>query len=104
MDIDIVITKAQEQLQLAMEAQHQENSLQHWTEMAVKAWVMEFGRMVVSDKEVVEEASKLVVERVAGKKMAAKAVAAAVERIQNKQIQMSNFWLLQFSLEVNSVV
>ena len=51
-----------------------------------------------------EEASKLVVERVAGKKMAAKAVAAAVERIQNKQIQMSNFWLLQFSLEVNSVV
>jgi len=32
MDIDLIITEAQEQLRLEMEAQHRENSLQHWVE------------------------------------------------------------------------
>jgi len=76
---------------------------------------------VALDKAVAEKVSKMVIERVSGKRMvekmvgravervsqkimAEKMVVESVERIHNKQIQVSSFNLLWTSLEVNSVV
>jgi len=62
MDVDLIITKAQEQLCLAMEVQQNENYLWHWAEKAVKAQVMEFSQVVASDKAAAEKALKVVIE------------------------------------------
>jgi len=57
---------------------------------------MELSRIGLLDIEVAEKASKLVVERVAGKRAAGKMVVEAVERIHNKQIQVSSFNYFRF--------
>jgi len=75
-----------------------------WEEKDRKAQWKQYSNVVVLDKLAVEEALELVVERVIGKKMAGKVVTEAVERIHNKQIQVSSFGLLWISLEINSVV
>ena len=87
-----------------MQAQEKTWKEQIWEEKDQRNQWKEYHGVVVLDKVVAEEASKLVVERVSGKKMVAKAVVEAEERIQNKQIQVSNFGLLWILSEVNSVV
>src|SRR5882724_13374369 len=52
MDVDLIVMKAQEQLHLEMEAQHWKNSLWHWEDKMVEAWIMELDLIVVSDKGV----------------------------------------------------
>ena len=58
----------------------------------------------MSDRRAVVVTSERCVERVIGKRMAEKAEAEAAEKVCNKQIQVSNFGLLQNLSEVNLVV
>ena len=68
-----------------------QNSLWCWEEQAAAAWIAELSWIVALDKSAVEEVSRLVVEIVSGKRVAGKMAVEAVERIPNKQIQVSSF-------------
>jgi len=96
MDVNQVVTKAQEQLWLVMEAQHQETTLQLWAEKAVETWVGELCSVVASDKAAVEEASERAVERFSEKKGVEKVAGEAAEELQIRQIQVSSGSLQKF--------
>jgi len=61
MNIDQIVTQAQEQLQLAMKVQGKERKERIWVEEDQKAQ-QEWNRVVASDKEAAESASGVVVK------------------------------------------
>jgi len=98
MDINLIIMKAQEQLRLVMEVPHRENSLQHWVEKTVKAWLTELDIIMALYKAVVEKALEREAERVVWKARVAKVAGEAVEELQLNQIQVSSGFSFNFHL------